>query len=263
MIGAIKFSFDNDSILAAITSRSGGVSRGEMASLNMAFGVGDDPDCVLANREASGRILGFDHRDLVVAHLEHGSRVKIVEASDRGRGALSAENTIPACDALATNSIDTPVAILVADCAPVVLYDPIKLAVAVAHVGWRGAVARTAQRTIEEMGRAFSSSPSDIRAGIGPCLQPFSLEVSHREAKIVEEAYPKQPAVHYDIGKKPHLDLPFMIKQQLLDAGMELKQIEDMRLDTMDAERFFSHRGQSGRGGRFMAVAMLRATARM
>ena len=261
-LDVVRFSFDGDRLLAAVTTRSGGTSQGKLASLNIAFSAGDDHDCVRANREIVGHALGYDHRDLVMPHLVHGSRVVVVGESDRGRGALSPKTTVSACDALATKSIETPIAVVVADCAPVVLYDPVQPAVAVVHVGWRGAIDRLAQLTVEQMNSALGSNSSNIRAGIGPCLQPGSSEVSFDLAEEAEEAFPNQPAVHYDMGKKPHLDLPFMIKQQLLDAGVELRHIEDMRLDTLDAKRFFSHRGQSGGAGRFMAVAMLRETAR-
>ncbi len=255
---SIRFRFDGPQVLAAVTARAGGVSIGERAGLNLSFEVGDDPGCVRANREIAGQALGFDHRALVVPRQVHGIRVKAVGIQDRGRGADSSETAIPACDGFITSTPLVPVAILVADCAPVVLYDPVQPAVGLVHAGWRGAIGRIAQRGVEAMVREFGCRPGDVQAGIGPCLQPRSLEVSMVEAELAEDSFPGQPAVHYDIGDKPHLDIPFMIKQQLLDAGVRLRHIEDTRMDTLDARRFFSHRGQSGEAGRFMAVAMLR-----
>lgn len=255
---SIRFSFDGDRVLAVVTGRAGGSSVGEKSSLNLSFAVGDDPGCVAANRATAGNSLGFDSRALVVSRLVHGTRVEVVGTHHRGRGADSAETGVPACDALVTHELMTPLAVLVADCAPVVLYDPVKPAIGVAHAGWRGAIGRVAQRAVETLVRVFGCGPGDIRAGIGPCLQPLSLEVSADVASAAEDAFPQQPAVLYDAGRKPHLDLPFMIKQQLLDSGLRLRHVEDVRMDTLDAERFFSHRGQSGEAGRFMAVAMLR-----
>lgn len=256
---SIRFGFDGDLVLAAVTGRDGGVSEGGLASLNLSFEVGDDTARVVANRKISGDNLGFDFRDLVVPRQVHGIRVKVVGEQDRGRGADSAESGVAACDALVTNTPMIPIAVLVADCAPVVLYDPTKPAIAMVHVGWRGAIGRIAQRAVETMARELGCRPRDIRAGIGPCLQPLSLEVSMTEAMQAEGEFHQQPAVLYDVGDKPHLDIPFMVKQQLLDAGLWLRNIEDVRMDTLDAERFFSHRGQSANAGRCMAVAMLRA----
>ena len=256
---SVRFSFDGDKALAAVTGRDGGVSRGQLASLNLSFEVGDDSGSVVANRMIAGDRLGFDFRNLVVPRQVHGVRVKVVGEHDRGRGADSAESGVAACDALVTATPMVPMAVLVADCAPVVLYDPAQPAIGIVHVGWRGAIGRITQKAVETMAREFGCRLRDIRVGIGPCLQPLSLEVSMNEAIQAEGEFHQQPAVLYDAGDKPHLDIPFMVKQQVLDAGVWLKHIEDCRMDTLDARRFFSHRGQSGRAGRCMGVAMLRS----
>ena len=256
---SIRFSFDGDQVLAAVTSRADGVSEGDLSSLNLSFEVGDDSARVVANRKIAGDNLGFDFRALVVPRQVHGIRVKVVGVADRGRGADSAVSGVAACDALVTSTPMIPIAVLVADCAPVVLYDPVQPAIGIVHVGWRGAIGRIAQKAVETMARELGCRLRDIRVGIGPCLQPLSLEVSTTEAMRAEGEFHQQPAVLYDAGEKPHLDIPFMVKQQLLDAGVWLRNIEDVRMDTLDAERFFSHRGQSGQAGRCMGVAMLRA----
>ncbi|MCY4193593.1 MAG: polyphenol oxidase family protein [bacterium] len=256
-MGAVRFSFDRPGVLAAVTGREGGVSEGELASLNLSFEVGDDPARVIANRKIAGDSLGFDFRDLVIPRQVHGVRVKVVGEQDRGRGADSSGSGVAACDALITSTPMLPMAVLVADCAPVVLYDPAQPAIGIVHAGWRGAIGRIAQKAVEAMERELHCRPRDIRAGIGPGLQPLSLEVSMNEAVQAEGEFHQQPAVLYDAGDKPHLDLPYMLKQQLLDAGVWLKNIEDSRMDTLDAQRFFSHRGQSGQAGRCMAIAML------
>ncbi|MDE0237599.1 MAG: laccase domain-containing protein, partial [bacterium] len=81
---AIRFSFESDQALAAVTGRDGGVSTGELASLNLSFEVGDDTARVVANRKVAGDNLGFDFRDLVVPRQVHGVRVKVVGEQDRG-----------------------------------------------------------------------------------------------------------------------------------------------------------------------------------
>ena len=257
---AERFSFDSDCVLAAMTDRSGGESRGELSGLNLSFKVGDDPARVIANRQIIAEVLGFNPQDLIVPHQTHGIKVVVVDDQDRGRGADSTESEITDCDALVTNIAMLPLAVTIADCAPVLFYDPIQSVVAVAHAGWRGAFDRIAQKTLATMVTSFKCQPGNVLIGIGPCLQPLSLEVSMDVALQAEAEFPQQPAVLYDVGEKPHLDMPFMLKQQVLDGGAQLQNIEDKRLDTLSNQRFFSHRRQLGKAGRSLAIIMLRKT---
>ena len=254
----LRFSFDSQAVLAAVTDRNGGVSQGQLASLNLCFKQADQSKRVLDNRQIAAKSLGFNFEDMVVPEQVHGLGVTVVKSQDRGCGADSAASSLAGCDALITNQPMIPLAVMVADCAPVILYDPNRLAVGIAHAGWRGAAGRIVSQTIKAMTKEFDCQPADIWVGIGPCLQAFSLEVSTDVAKQVEAQFVQQPAVHYDLGDKPHLDIPFMVKQQVLDTGVHLSHIEDMRLDTLTNQRFFSHRRQAGQAGRFMGIVMLR-----
>ena len=166
---SIRFSFAGDRALAAVTGREGGVSQGELASLNLSFEVGDDPArVVIANRKIAGDDLGFDFRALVVPRQVHGVRVKVIGDQDRGRGANSSESGVAACDALVTTTPMVPLAVLVADCAPVVLYDPAQPAIGIVHVGWRGAIGRIVQKAVETMARDTRLPPARHPGGHRP-----------------------------------------------------------------------------------------------
>lgn len=238
----------------ALSTREGGVSRGEFASLNLGFHVGDEAEDVRENRRRFGQSAGFDVHRLVAAQQVHGERGRVVGSSDAGRGALNWESALPDCDALLTRETNLPLLILVADCAPILLVDPIQRALAVVHAGWRGALAGVAGKAVETMTREFGTQSGDVLAAIGPCLNVENLEVGEEVATEVEANNSR--AVIRSLGTKPHLDLRALIQDDLTRAGVNPNHIEISPLCPRDSDdTFFSHRGQNGRAGRFGIVA--------
>ena len=133
--------FDAFGVDVLVTTRRGGISAGPYASLNLSFNVGDEPAAVLENRRRAAVALGARLDDVVVAEQVHGAVAAVVGAADRGRGARPDAAAVPGADALATADPGTTLAVLAADCVPVVLYDPVAHVLACAHAGWRGTVA--------------------------------------------------------------------------------------------------------------------------
>ena len=152
---------------AVVTTRDGGVSDGPYATLNLSLSVGDDPGRVLENRRRLARALGADPGDFVFARQVHGSGVRIVGEADRGSGALCLDDAIPDTDALVTGSPGVLLAILTADCVPIVLHDPVAGVLACVHAGWRGTVARVCAATLAAM-RTLGARPAQVIAGVGP-----------------------------------------------------------------------------------------------
>lgn len=236
----------------AVTTRDGGVSQGEFASLNLAFHVGDDAEAVRENRRALGLALGYDPAALVAAQQVHGVDCRIVTGVERGHGAFNGAGALADCDALVVSEPDIPVLIMVADCAPILLVDPVKKVLAAVHAGWRGAVGDIAANAVEMMVREFGSELGDITAGIGPCLCVECLEVGEEVAAQV----PGAGVVRRADWVKPHLDLRAIIHEDIAGAGVSPGQIETMpHCPRCQNERFFSHRGQGGQAGRFGLVA--------
>lgn len=239
----------------ALSTRHGGTSKGQFDSLNLAFHVGDDPQCVCDNRANWARELGFQRNLFVGAQQTHGSTVRVVSQNDIGRGALSWEDALPDCDALVTCEDNVPLLILVADCAPVLLVDPIGPVCAVVHAGWRGALAGIAGKTVRTMQSQWKTKPRDILAAIGPCLSLENLEVGEEVAALVE-AKNVNSVVRAAGWPKPHLDLRGLIQSDLVAAGLSQSNIEISPLCPKERnDVFFSHRGQNGRAGRFGVVA--------
>ena len=173
---------------AAVTARDGGVSSGPYATLNLSLSVGDDPARVLENRRRLAAALGANPGDFVFARQVHGAGVRIVGPADRGSGAFTLDDAVPDTDALVTTSPDVVLAILTADCVPIVLHDPVAGVLACVHAGWRGTVARVPAAAVAAM-QSLGSRPSDILAGVGPAVAPARYQVGPDVHQAVTQAF--------------------------------------------------------------------------
>ncbi len=173
---------------AAVTARSGGVSSGPYATLNLSLSVGDDPANVLENRSRLAAGFGARLDDFVFAGQVHGAGVRVVGEADRGRGAFSLAGAVPDTDALVTRSPGVVLAILTADCVPIVLHDPVAGVLACVHAGWRGTVARVSAAAVAAM-QSLGSRPSDLIAGIGPAIAPARYQVGPDVYQAVTQAF--------------------------------------------------------------------------
>ena len=236
-----------------ITTRSGGIGAGPYASLNLGYHVGDDPAQVTRDRELLAQAAGYRAASLVAAQQVHGAGVRVVGAAESGRGALDWDGALPSTDALVVGEPGVPVAILVADCAPVLLVDPVHRVLAVAHAGWRGALAGVAGAALRAMSESFATHPCEVLAGIGPCLCVPCLEVGE---EVAEQAAAVCPSAVRLGQSKPHLDLRALTRHDLETAGVPPGNIEVLPdCPRCLPEIYFSHRGQGGVAGRFGLVA--------
>ncbi len=187
-------------------------------------------------------------------------------------------------DGLITQTPGILLAILTADCLPVILVDAKRRAVGVFHAGWRGTVKRIVEKGVGEMRRCFGTRPGDIRAAIGPgvhgCCYNVGPEVRTQfesqfeygsklfreveESDPVREKYPllfltaRAPG-HSELPKKIFLDLVEANRRQLLAAGVAAKNISASPLCTScRTDLLFSYRAEKGVTGRMMAVAGIR-----
>ena len=244
---------------AAVTARCGGVSSGVYASLNLSLSVGDDPASVLENRRRLAAGFGARPADFVFAGQVHGAGVQVVGEADRGNGAFSLDDVIPATDALVTRSPGVVLAILTADCVPIVLHDPVAGVLACVHAGWRGTVARVPATAVAAM-ESLGSRPSDILAGVGPAVAPARYQVGPDVHQAVTHAF--GPAASSFIRPDPAapgrwlLDLWSANRHVLREAGLPDPQIHITTLPTGHGH-FFSDR-VARPCGRLALVARLR-----
>ena len=130
--------FEEHAVDVVVTTRHGGCSTGPYRSLNLGLHVGDDDTRVLTNRARAAAAVGAALDDLVVGQQVHGRAVAVVGAGDRGRGSRGRSDAVPGVDALVTTEPGVALAVLVADCVPIVLFEPRARILACVHAGWRG-----------------------------------------------------------------------------------------------------------------------------
>ncbi len=182
-------------LLAGCTGRGGGVSEAPYASLNLGLHVGDDPRAVVENRHRVAQALGVELSAFAVGRQVHGGEVRVVIAADRGGGALTADDAFPDTDALITRERGIVLAVLLADCVPVILFDPLTPAIGVAHAGWKGTLAHIVRNAVVGMQREFGSDPLSLLAAIGPSIGPASYEVSADVAERLRAEFPDEGIV--------------------------------------------------------------------
>ncbi len=216
-----------------------------------------DGDCRLHGADPAGAAetrarvccaLGVAALDLVCAKQVHGTMVQCAEERDRGRGVREGIDAFDATDAMATGTPDTPLAIFVADCVPVYLFDPVRRAIALVHAGREGASKRIAARTVDTLVQMYGTSPKDLHAVIGPSAGPCCYEVSEPMAEAWRAS--GLPAS----GR--YLDLWAANATQLAACGVPKPHIQVSGICTICDTRFHSHR-RNADGRRNMALLML------
>jgi len=252
---------DAADVTAAVTARVGGVSDGPYATLNLSLSVGDDPARVLENRRRLAAALGTDPASFVFARQVHGAGVRVVGERDRGSGAYSLDDAIDGADALVTSTPGVTLAILTADCLPVVLHDPVAGVLACVHAGWRGTVAGVTAAAVAAL-RDLGSRPADVIAGLGPAIAGDRYQVGPDVHEAVTAAFgaAAQAFLRPDLrpGAPPDrwlLDVSGANRHALLEAGVPAARIHASSTPTGTGE-FFSDRAARP-CGRLALVARL------
>jgi purine-nucleoside/S-methyl-5'-thioadenosine phosphorylase / adenosine deaminase len=248
--------FDRYPVDALVTTRHGGVSTGDYATLNLSFGVGDRPGSVLENRRRVAAALGAGLADFVFGSQVHGAVARRVTRADRGAGAAVADEGVGEADALVTGDPGIVLCAVVADCVPILLYDPGAHVVACVHAGWRGTVARVAGAALTAMA-ALGTRPGDVIAGVGPAIGPDRYQVGEEVADAVRECFGERaPLVVRPDGTGRWLcDLWSANRLLLREAGVADRNIHVADVPT--GVEFFSNR-VARPCGRFGVLARLR-----
>ena len=248
--------FDAFPLDAIVTTRAGGVSAGAYGGLNLSLKVGDEPDDVLENRRRAAAALDADLADFVFAAQVHGNVAQIVGPADRGRGTIDAANAIPGVDALVTAEPGLVLAVLAADCVPIVLYDPAAQVLACVHAGWRGTVARAAASAVTAM-ESLGAHPARIVAGVGPAAVPY--QVGAEVADAATRTFGDQAAALLEPVSPGQWRFGLWAANRLVlrEAGLDDANIHTTAVPTgPPPSPFFSHRAEQP-CGRFAAIARL------
>jgi YfiH family protein len=228
-------------IFHGITTRQGGTSPPPFDSLNLARSVGDDAANVAANRLRVGD--QFDAMGAVYLKQVHSSTVAVLDDFPTGQ-----DDCLPGeADAVVTERAGRLLTILVADCQPVMLYDPVRSVIANIHSGWRGSIANIIGRTVAVMKARFACRSVDILAGIGPSLGPCCAEFINFRKEIPRSLWSYQVVENY-------FNFWALSRDQLVQAGLQPAHIEIGGICTRcRSDLFFSYRA-ANLTGRMAAV---------
>lgn len=232
--------------------RTGGVSKGLVAGLQVGLGADDDPADVTENRRIAVDIIRPDAR-LVTCYQVHSAKVEIVDR-------VWDEDDRPKADAMVTKKAGLMLGIVTADCAPVLFADHQAGIIGAAHAGWRGAHGGVLEATVEAM-CSIGASRENIAAAIGPAIAQPSYEVdfSFREQFLAIDDQFFAPSA---VGKADRLqfNLELYAAWRLKRAGVH--KIEALGLDTYtEPSRFYSfrlatHRSEATYGRQFSLITL-------
>ncbi|GGK25022.1 peptidoglycan editing factor PgeF [Salinarimonas ramus] len=238
----------------AFFTREGGVSEGLYASLNGGLGSADERARVLANRARMAEHLGVAPEALVSLHQVHSPDVVVVEAP-------IAADARPKADAMVTRKPGLALAILTADCGPILFADAKAGVIGAAHAGWRGALGGVAEATVDAMER-LGAARERIVAVLGPTIGQGAYEVGGelRDAFLADDASAEHVFAPGAREGKWQLDLPAYILARL--ARAEVGAAHDLARCTYSDEGLFysyrraTHRAEPDYGRLVSAIAL-------
>lgn len=241
-----------DGVVAAFTVRN----------LNTGLHTGDDPVNVLQNRTRIFHELGLDPDSFTAAQQVHGDHIARITPKERGRGAQSHDDALPATDALITDVPGVPIGVFTADCVPVFLYDPTRRAIGIVHAGWRSAALAIVAKTIDKMKSELRAEPARMWAALGPSIGPCCYEVGSDVYERFSSRFPYGRSLFRNTGsEKWHLDLWLANRRQLLDSGIRDEMILNPQIcSACNSDLYFSARKHGPRAGRTLSVIAIKET---
>ncbi|MCX2179329.1 peptidoglycan editing factor PgeF [Streptomyces sp. SKN60] len=225
--------FETSGAHFAFTDRWGGVSAVPYEELNLGGAVGDEPAAVLANRTLAAKELGLDPARVVWMNQVHGADVAVVD----GPWAEGRDGAVPSVDAIVTATRGLALAVLTADCVPVLLADPVAGVAAAAHAGRPGMVAGVVPAAVAAMTK-LGADPARITARTGPSVCGRCYEVP--EAMRAEVAAVEPAAYAETSWGTPAVDVAAGVHAQLARLGVA--DVSDAGVCTLESGDHYSYR---------------------
>ena len=254
--GLILMCSDKIQARHGFTTRFGGVSTGDFASLNLGSNRGDDPEAVKENYRRICAAFGAGIDDCAVTKQVHGAEVRIVTEADR-HVCMSA---VPyEADGIVTKVKGLPIFCFVADCVPVLLHDPAAGVAAAVHCGWRSSVADILGNALEKMA-SLGAKAQDVRAAMGAAIGKCCFETDDDVPRAID-AYIGADAIGCYTQRsdgKYMVDLRLANKKRLLQLGLKEENIDLSEECTYCShDKYWSHRYTKGKRGSQGAVIVL------
>lgn len=241
------------------STRLGGVSTGDCATMNISTTRGDAPEAVEENKRRLAGALGVKVEDFTFTYQTHTTNVAVVREEDRGTRFMET-------DGMVTNVPGICLVTFYADCVPLYFVDPVKKVIGLSHSGWRGTVHKMGKVTVEKMSEVYGTNPADVVAAVGPSICQDCYEVSEdviaRFRDSFEECYWQQLFYQKEEQKatgKYQLNLWKANELVLREAGIPKEQIAVTNLCThCNPNVLFSHRATGGKRGNLSAFLALK-----
>ena len=254
--------FDACGVRVAFTGRSGGVSEGAFASLNLGAHVQDNLDHVMENRARVMEALGAPDVPVVVPNQVHGTTIVDINSANAAQLVAAQQRAQTGADALAVSVPGVAALLCFADCAPVIIVSPTGRFV-VAHAGWRGVVGNIAVLSAQRLAKADGAcGPDQVRANlggynvyIGPHIHACHFEVGQDVADKFRSRF-----VATCIEGQRHVSMLDALRTSLVAAGVDAARICDAGICTQcNPHSYYSYRASGGTCGRHGAVAFRKA----
>ncbi len=218
-------------------------STGVLKGMNFGINTDEEDQVISENFNRLFAHLGWEKQKVSLARQVHGNRIACVEQA----------GIYEDCDGLVTARPGLPLGIQVADCAAILVADPLKNIIGAFHAGWRGAVSGIVPEGIETMMR-LRAEPKNCKVYISPCITLQNFEVGEEVAAQFPDEYCDRENFN-----KPHIDLKKFIYHQLLDCGLLEENIESSTECTVSNRRFFSYRRERSEAGRMLGLIKIKS----
>lgn len=249
--GIRYYQFDALQTRHALFTRHGGVSPDPWGSLNVGGTVGDNLERVRENRMLSFQAMGCAPESIFDVWQIHSADVVCARAP------RPQDESYRQADIILTDQPDVTLFMRFADCVPIMIHDPRKEVVGLAHAGWMGTLRGVVNATVEALRKNYGSSPADLVAGIGPSICPDHYEIG---ADVILQVMQKYGDESQLVLKSQHGKIHFNLweanRLALERAGVGSIEVSGI-CTACHTEDWFSHRAEKGRTGRFGALISL------
>lgn len=239
------------------TTRQGGVSVGNYASMNMSPFSGDNVEHQSENLNLLKKKL--NSTDLIIPFQTHGTEIGIINEDFIQKNFAERADLLNGIDALITKEPNVCIGVTTADCVPLIFYDPQLEVIAVAHAGWRGTCGRIAEKVVKRMQEEFGSHPQHINVVIGPSISGTVYNVGNELIDNFSSAGFPVAEIFNTNNELIYLDL-WKANQWLLESmGVPADHIQISEICTYTQhEKFFSARRLGLKSGRMLSAIMLK-----
>lgn len=246
-------------LIHGFTTRHGGISSEEYATLNLNFNKADLKTNVFENFTRLSKKLAVPLEDMVLSHQVHDSKILPVSKEHSGMGIIK-ERCFSNIDGLATDCENLMLVTLYADCTPLYFYDPEKRVIALAHSGWRGTLLDIGGETVKLLRDKYGCDAQNLQVAFGPHIKKCCFEVDDDVAQMFFSTFEWacEFSSQRDDGKWV-IDLQGIIIRSLLRYGVISRNISACNICTRcHNDIFFSYRGSNGKTGTGAAFMMIR-----